>query len=174
MRKNFLFSTFFDTEQNYGVDDDDTDDTDEAGRYAHNHANNVLQLVKAKLKKADKLCEPWPRKDYNECTANNVRCLLTKLSEGEYSDHLVLDKKCSSRGDGADQAEGDGVEVYRYVYNKGKAAKSLCNRDDSEEGDICKNNVECRFLELLDVTYDQVSLANCTLSGVETTSSDSE
>jgi hypothetical protein len=147
----------------YGMDDDDTDASDVAGRYAWNHANNLLELVDHKMTRALKLCPFWPRADYAKCHDNALRCLLERLATGEYADHLKLVGKCDDGDDAGEDAFSQRREVFFYARSKGGAAKKLCNHKDDVDADPCKNNVECRFLEGVAKKFPTVvTLTNCT------------
>jgi hypothetical protein len=106
-----------------------------------------VELAQRKIDKAVKLCEPWPKSEFEACHRNVVRCVFASLVEGEFADHIKMDLECDDRdNDAARSAYGDRREIYLLAYNKGKVAKRLCNREDGTSGDRCKHNVECRLL----------------------------
>merc|ERR1712146_390882 len=147
---------------NYGVDDDDTDNSDVAGRIAHNKSNNLRELIDRKLRRAQKLCPYWPRRDYAQCTEDIVRCLLVRMSEeGELSDHLDLrgGDDCDGDFDSAnDDAEGQSRDIFLEALKLERSAKRECHNDD----DACKDNVECQFLADLAAKYPTVvRLVDC-------------
>merc|ERR1712000_390799 len=85
-----------DSSYNFGVDDDDTDKSDEAGRRAWNRANNVAQMIQNKIEKAHNECDYWPRKDNERCLRAVTACILEPLTLiGELKRHMnLISERC--------------------------------------------------------------------------------
>ena len=138
---------------------DDSDNSDRAGRIAHNKSNNLRELVDRKLARAQRLCPYWPRAEYRQCTNNAVRCLLEPLAdEGELSDHLNVRGSCDDGSDAGSDANGESRGITIAALKLERRAKKECHDNDDE----CKNNVECQFLADTAAKYPEVvRLVDC-------------
>ena len=148
-----------DDSTHYGVDDDDTDASDRAGRIATNRSNNLVELVEEMAEKSKSLCPYWPQDDREDCYREVMQCLFEPLEEGELEDHLDISGSCS---DNFDEATEDAIKRSANLKKKAlqmeRNIKVECGHDD----DDCKNNIECRFLWDLAVAYPEfVELEDC-------------
>jgi len=146
----------------FGVDDDDTDASDVAGRVAFNKANQLRELLQSKVHRATHLCPYWPRSEYIACYNMCVRCALNLLATGELADHVKLSPaQCVTTGTFGTAAANAQVSenlIWKYFINHEKDVKKICKPGD----DVCKNNVECQIMhEVAQVYPNTVTLVNC-------------
>merc|ERR1712000_66843 len=157
-----------DSSYNFGVDDDDTDKSDEAGRRAWNRANNVAQMIQNKIEKAHNECDYWPRKDNERCLRAVTACILEPLTLiGELKRHMnLISERCDELNLGNNKgakaaiksAKASAKQVVEYVLKQERWAKTFCGSQD----DACKDNVECKILaDVADIYRDNIELQAC-------------
>merc|ERR1712072_83557 len=128
-----------DDSTHYGVDDDDTDASDRAGRMATNRSNNLVELVATMAEKSKSLCPYWPQDDREDCYREVMQCLFEPLKQGELDDHLDISGSCNDDfGDATADAIRRSLNLKKKALNMERNIKRECGHDD----DDCKDNVE--------------------------------